>query len=259
MIDILKDKVVVVTGGCGLLGEEFVRSVVSHGGVAIIADIDKAMCKLKSKEIAESVGSERVDFYCTDITKLESLDGLFRYVDENYGRIDAVVNNAYPRNQNYGRDFFDVQYEDFCENTSTHLGGYFLTSQQAALYFKEQGYGHIINIASIYGVMAPRFEIYEACDMTMPVEYAAIKSSVIHLTRFMAKRFNNINVRVNAISPGGILNNQPDPFVQSYNSFCLKQGMLQKSDVASVLLFLLSDMSRAITGQNIIVDDGFSL
>ena len=143
--------------------------------------------------------------------------------------------------------------------SACHLGGYFLTSQQMAVYFKKQGCGNIINISSIYGVMAPRFEVYEGTKMTMPVEYAAIKSSIIHLTRYMAKFYRNCNIRVNAISPGGVLDGQPQPFLERYGSYCLSKGMLEVDDLGGTVLYLLSDLSSSVNGQNIIVDDGYSL
>lgn len=176
-----------------------------------------------------------------------------------YGRIDALVNNAYPRNKKYGEHFFNVEYSDFCENLSLNLGGYFLVSQQLAGYFQKQGRGNIINISSIYGLMAPKFEVYENTTMTMPVEYAAIKSSIIHLTKYMAKYFKGMNIRVNTLSPGGILDKQPEAFLRAYRKQCVNKGMLDKSDVRGTLIYLLSDLSTYVNGQNIVVDDGFSL
>jgi len=127
------------------------------------------------------------------------------------------------------------------------------------LYFQKQGYGNIINISSIYGVISPKFEIYDNTEMTMPVEYAAIKSGMLHLTKYMAKYFKGNNIRVNAISPGGILDSQPEEFLKKYNQECLTKGMLNGCDLNGTLVFLLSDMSMYINGQNIVVDDGFSL
>jgi len=194
-----------------------------------------------------------------DITSITSLQKSIEYCHDKYGKIDALVNNAYPRNKNYGRHFFDVEYEDFCENINLNLGGYFLTSQQFAHYFKKQGFGNIINISSIYGVIAPKFEVYENTPMSMPVEYAAIKSALIHLTKYMAKYLKGSNIRVNALSPGGIFDSQPEIFLEAYKKECLNIGMLDKSEICGTLLYLLSDMSRAVNGQNIIVDDGFTL
>ena len=108
-------------------------------------------------------------------------------------------------------------------------------------------------------MVAPRFEIYDNTPMTMPVEYAAIKSGLIHLTKYMAKYFKGMNIKVNALSPGGIFDNQPEPFLEAYKKQCSSKGMLDKSDLKGTLVYLLSDMSRYVNGQNIIVDDGFSL
>lgn len=255
----LKGKVVVITGGAGLIGKEFVKAVIEQNGIAIIADINEQIGKSVQDSLSLELKTHDVDFVALDITSKESLQQTIVYLDKKYGRIDALVNNAYPRNKNYGKHFFDVQYNDFAENVSLNLGGYFLASQQFAKYFQTQGYGNIINISSIYGVVAPKFELYENTTMTVPVEYAAIKSGLLHLTQYMAKYFKGMDIRVNALSPGGIFNHQPEIFLESYKKQCLNKGMLDKSDLKGTLVYLLSDMSRYVNGQNIIVDDGFSL
>jgi NAD(P)-dependent dehydrogenase (short-subunit alcohol dehydrogenase family) len=140
-----------------------------------------------------------------------------------------------------------------------NVGGYFLMAQKVSKYFLNQGYGNIINIASIYGAIAPRFSIYENVEMTMPVEYAAIKSAQLHLTRYLSKYLKGANIRVNAISPGGVFDDQPEEFLKAYSKYCNNTGMLNKSDLNGALVFLLSDMSKCVNGQNLIVDDGFSL
>ncbi len=255
----LKDKVVVVTGGAGLIGQEFIKAVIENGGIAVIADINKTIGNQVKESLSKELDTQRVDFVELDITSKESLQACITYLSNKYSRVDALVNNAYPRNKNYGKHFFDVNYEDFVENTGLNLGGYFLASQQFAGFFKNQGYGNIINIASIYGVVAPRFEIYEDTPMTTPIEYAAIKSGLIHLTKYMAKYFKGMNIRVNTLSPGGILDSQPESFLKQYKKICLNKGMLDKADLQGTLVYLLSDMSQYVNGQNIVVDDGFSL
>ncbi len=255
----LKNNVVVITGGAGLIGQEFVKAVVENNGIAIIADINKELGIQVKDSLSNKLGTENIDFVQLDITSKDSLQGCIKYINKKYNRIDALVNNAYPRNKNYARHFFDVEYDDFVENVGLNLGGYFTTSQQFAIYFKEQGYGNIINISSIYGVVAPKFEIYNNTQMTMAVEYAAIKSGLIHLTKYMAKYFKGMNIKINALSPGGIFDNQPELFLSKYNDHCLNKGMLEKSDLKGTLVYLLSDMSRYVNGQNIVVDDGFVL
>jgi len=255
----LKDKVVVVTGGAGLIGQEFVRAVIEQNGIAIIADINKNEGQRVSNELSDKLKSNKIDFFELDITSKKSLQECIGYLDNKYGRIDALVNNAYPRNKNYGRHFFDVEYDDFVENLGMNLGGCITPSQLFSLYFQNQGYGNIINISSIYGIIAPKFEIYDNTEMTTPVEYAAIKSGMLHLTKYMAKYLKGKNIKVNAISPGGILDSQPSKFLSEYNQQCSTKGMLDPKDLNGALTFLLSDMSSYVNGQNIVVDDGFTL
>ncbi len=255
----LNNQVIVITGGAGLIGREFIKALVEQNAVAVIADIDEELGFKVLNELKLELHYDKIDFIQLDITSKKSLNKCIGYLDNKYGRIDALVNNAYPRNKNYARHFFDVEYEDFVENIGLNLGGYFTTSQQFAKYFQKQKYGNIINISSIYGVVAPKFEIYENTIMTMPVEYAAIKSGLIHLTKYMAKYFKGMNIKVNTLSPGGIYDSQPIDFLDKYKKECLSKGMLDKSDLKGTLIFLLSDMSKYINGQNIIVDDGFTL
>jgi len=254
----LKGKVIVVTGGAGLLGAPFVGAIVDHGGIAIVADIDlDAAARVVQDNAPSSLGHAKSE--TVDITDRDSVSGLIERVAKKYGRIDAVVNNAYPRNRNYGRKLEQVTYEDFTENLASHLGGYFLVSQQFCLFFREQGEGNLVNMASIYGTLAPRFKIYDETSMTMPVEYAAIKAGVIQLTRYFAQYYKANNIRVNCLSPGGILDKQPHAFLRAYEEHCGVKGMLDPADITGTLLFLLSDASKYMTGQNLVVDDGFSL
>jgi len=255
----LKNKVVVVTGGAGLLGQEFVRAIVKNNGIAIIADIDVMNASKVKDKLSEKYQTDSIDVVELDINSKSSVQNVINYLDGKYYRIDALINNAYPRNKNYGKHFFDVEYKDFVDNIGANLGGYFLSSQLFAKYFQKQGAGNIINISSIYGITPPKFEIYNGTSMTTPVEYIVIKSSLIHLTKYMAKYFKGMNIRVNAISPGGVLDGQPEEFLNAYNRLCLEKGMLDKNDLNGTIVFLLSDMGKYINGQNIVVDDGFTL
>lgn len=259
MQTMLNDKVVIVTGGAGLIGRAFVRCIVEHDGIAIVADVNKQAGNEFVEEVKTDSPQAKVEFVEVDITSKESLTKMLFCLHDKHGRIDALVNNAYPRNENYGRKFEDVSYDDFCQNVSMHLGGYFLAAQQVTGYFKKQGHGSIINMASIYGVVAPRFVVYEHTNITMPVEYAAIKSAVIHLTTYLAQYLKGSNIRANCISPGGVLDGQPAEFLSRYNSFAASKGMLEANDLQGTLLFLLSDMSKFVNGQNIVIDDGWSL
>lgn len=255
----LTNKVIVVTGGLGTIGKVFIEGIREAGGIPIIADIG-IVENTQINQLSEiELNGTFFDSKKLDITNKTSVESLISAVIRKHGRLDVLVNNAYPRNPHYGRKLEDVEYSDFCENISTHLGGYFLVSQAFAKFFKEQGHGNIINMASIYGVSAPKFDIYAGTKMTMPVEYAAIKSAVIHLTRYFAEYFKGSGIRVNCISPGGVLTNQDDKFLEAYKLRCASKGMLDAEDITGALLFLVSDLSKYVNGQNIIVDDGWTL
>lgn len=255
----LKNKTIIITGGAGLIGSAFSKACAEHGANVVIVDIDERGNEL-AKQIKKETGNNNIFFQKCDITNINNIQSLIETILNKFGKIDALVNNAYPRNKNYGRKFEDVTYEDFCENVNMHLGGYFLITQQVAKVMMKQNYGNIINMASIYGFSAPKFEIYEGTDMTMPVEYAAIKGAIINLTKYLASYLGGYNIRVNAISPGGVFNNQPESFVKKYSEkVVLEKRMANTDDIVGVLIFLLSDASKYITGQNIVVDGGWSL
>jgi short-chain dehydrogenase/reductase SDR len=149
--------------------------------------------------------------------------------------------------------------DDFNDFLNLHLGGYFNISQNFIRYFLRQGHGNIINISSIQGIGAPAFETYEGTNMHSPVEYTVVKHGLLGMTKYMAKMFKKDNIRVNAISPGGILDGQPEPFLSQYKKRCGTKGMLDANDICGALVYLLSDSSKYVNGQNIVVDDGFSL
>jgi NAD(P)-dependent dehydrogenase (short-subunit alcohol dehydrogenase family) len=254
------DRVVIITGGSGLLGTAFSTACAGAGYSVVIADINNDAGNRTASDIKKKTGNTDVKYKHCDITSGTSVKELINFCKDEFGTISALVNNAYPRNKNYGRRFEDVTYEDFCDNVCMHMGGYFNITTGVAREMMAQKSGNIINMGSIYGFAAPRFEIYDGTSMTMPVEYAAIKGGIINLTKYLASYLGKYNIRVNAISPGGIEDRQPESFIKEYSSHVFFGGrMAQPDDITGVLLFLLSDESRYITGQNIIVDGGWTL
>jgi NAD(P)-dependent dehydrogenase (short-subunit alcohol dehydrogenase family) len=255
---LLSEKVVVLVGGAGLLGQSFAQATAEHGAVTVVADLDAARAAAACEQIQTTTNAGTLVAEAVDITSKASLQALISRLNAKLGRIDAVVNCAYPRNKQYGRRLEEVEYADFCENVNLHLGGYFLSTQQFAQHFGRQGHGHAVNISSIYGVVAPRFDVYDGTRMTMPVEYAAIKSAIQHLSRYFMRYYKGTALRFNCISPGGILDGQPESFTAAYRRYSQSKGMLSPADIAGTLVYLLSDLSAYVNGQNIVVDDGWS-
>jgi len=124
---------------------------------------------------------------------------------------------------------------------------------------KKQGFGSLINMSSIYGLVGPDFTIYEGTDMTMPAAYAAIKGGLNNLTRYLASYYGVSQVRINTVSPGGILDNQPKSFVDNYNKKVPLKRMGNPKDIVSAVYYLLSDEANYVTGHNLVVDGGWSI
>lgn len=255
---LLFGKRIVVVGGAGLLGAHVCEAIITAGAHCIIADVSLDRAESVALQIEKS-GLNRPAVVEVSIINEESVDKMIEQSSDIMGKIDGLLNTAYPRNKNYGRKFEDVKYQDFCENIDLHLGGYFLVSQKILEYFKRNGGGSLLNMSSIYGISAPRFDVYDNTQMTMPVEYAAIKAGIVNLTKYMAKYYKGNEIKVNCLSLGGLKDKQPESFLNKYRDYCLDKGMLDSSDISGTIVFLFSNMSKYINGQNIIVDDGFVL
>ncbi|EKO3975213.1 SDR family oxidoreductase [Vibrio fluvialis] len=257
MEKLLENKTIVVAGAGGLLGTRLVPALLKQGAHVIAADIHVEAMRERLASLGVDLKDDKLRCCELDVTKEESVKAFF---NQQTQQIDGAVNTTYPRNKTYGKHFFDVSLESFNENLSLHLGSAFLFTQQSAAYFKrKQQPFSLVNISSIYGVVAPKFEIYNNTPMTMPVEYAAIKSAILHITKYAAKYVCDSRFRINCVSPGGIFDAQPSDFLEAYKANTHGSGMLEAEEMIGTILYLLSSQSMFVTGQNIIVDDGFSL
>lgn len=170
-----------------------------------------------------------------------------------------MINNAYPRTDDWGLKFEDIPPSSWRANVDLHMNGYCLCCQKAAEQMKKQGAGSIINIGSIYGIVGPDFSIYEGTSMTMPAAYAVIKGGIIQFTRYLASYYGASGVRVNSISPGGVFDGQDSAFVEKYSAKVPLGRMAEPDDISGAVLFLASDASKYITGHNLVVDGGWSV
>lgn len=241
----LENKVILVTGGSGLLGSSIVKDAKQKGAVVINADINV------SSDL--NAGTFKLDV-ANENSMREFVDTIYN----TYNQIDGLVNAAYPRTSDWGASFEDVKLESWCKNVDMQMNSVFYSCQQVAKYMLINRKGSIVNLASIYGVVGNDFTLYEGLNMSTAPAYSAIKGGIINFSRYLASYYGKKNIRVNCVSPGGIFDNQNPAFVKRYNEKVPLGRMGNPEDIAPAVSFLLSDEARYITGQNLVVDGGWT-
>lgn len=241
----LEGKVIIITGGAGLIGKHIVSRCKDEGAVAIDVDIHHVTDLSQNK-------------YGCDLTKEESIRKLVEDIKGHYGRIDGLVNNAYPRTKDWGITFEDIPYESWQANVDMQLNAVFLLSQTVLAEMKTRKTGSIVNIGSIYGVVGNDFTIYEGYGGTSPAAYSAIKGGIINFSRYLASYFGKYGIRVNCVSPGGIIDQQHPSFIERYEAKSLLKRMGTAEEIAPSVVFLLSEDASFITGHNLLVDGGWT-
>lgn len=258
----LEGKVAVVTGGLGLLGMEHCHALSEAGAEVIVADLKENICR----EFADTLHPVSRGMFL-DVTEADSVKGFLQRVMEEFGQVDILVNNAgvndmfeNPVLSGELSRFENYPLQMWKKTMDVNVTGVFLCSQIIGGQMARQGSGSIINIASIYGVVAPDQSIYrkptgEQQFYKSPA-YPASKGAVISFTRFLASYWGGSGVRVNALSPGGVENSQARHFVANYSRKTPLQRMAKKSDYRGAVVFLASDASSYMTGANLVVDGG---
>jgi NAD(P)-dependent dehydrogenase (short-subunit alcohol dehydrogenase family) len=240
---------ILLIGGNGLIGRKVSVYLKKLHYEIIIADIEVPSDANKIKG---------VEYVKVDIGSKSSFSSVLFGSKYN---ITCIINLAYPRGSGYGNDLMNVTLSDFNTNISLHLGGYFNVMKVAAGFFLERKIkGQVISISSIYGVIQPKFELYEGLNMTSPVEYTCIKHSIVALSKYFAKYFLKEGLSFNTVSYGGVLDNQHPTFIERYSAHSGQIGMLHTEGHLGVSLkYLIEAQGQGVTGQNLIVDDGFTL
>ena len=254
----LSGKNLLITGGAGRIGSATARAALSQGARVVLADVSAERLSAFVASLSSSCQG-RVHALMADVTTESGIIALIDQAMAAVGPLTSAVHSAYPTSAGWGTPFEQLQASCLHEDLANQLGGAILFSQRILHHFQANAGGDLVHISSIQGVCAPKFQHYQGTAMTSPIEYSAIKAGVIAITRWLAKYHSGQNIRVNSVSPGGVLDNQPAEFLSRYRASCTNFGMLEVEQVASAVVFLLSPAADAINGQNLIVDDGWSL
>jgi NAD(P)-dependent dehydrogenase (short-subunit alcohol dehydrogenase family) len=265
----LTGRVAVVTGGVGLLGTEFCKTLAEAGAAIAVVDLNGPA----SQAVADSLTSSGYQALAlpTDITQPESVNATVENVLSAYGQIDILVNSAAldpkfdPEAVNKGITpgaFEDYPLDLWNSALNVNLTGMFLMTQACVRPMIEQGKkGNIVNICSTYGLNGPDQRIYIRDGKRVafkPVYYTVTKAGVIGFTKYLAAYYAETEIRVNALTPGGVFNNHEEYFVKNYSAKTILGRMARKDEMNGALLFLASDASSYMTGNNVVVDGGWT-
>ena len=262
----LSGKTAIVTGGVGILGKQFCSILAEYGANLAVVDIQHEAAATFAAELEASYGIKASGIFC-DITNPESVQKMVRDVVDTFGRIDILHNNAAGKSNNLSHffaPFEEYELSQWDQIMDINLGGMFLVAKYVGKFMVEQNKGgSIIQTSSIYGIMGPDNRIYEGSfylehQINTPAVYSASKSAVVGLTKYLATYWANKGIRVNTITPGGIESGQNEDFKQKYSNRVPLQRMGKPHEIAGALLYLASDASAYVTGQNIVIDGGLS-
>ena len=248
-------KTIIVTGGAGRIGSALAADLIKYGHKVLLGDINNS----KLLKIKKKLNSKNIETFQGDLTTKNNIDKFIKFGVRKFKNIDAAVHCSYPTSKKWGARLEDLEEIHLKNDLQNQLGGSIIFSQRIMKYFLKQKKGNLILISSIQGIQAPKFNHYKNLNMTSPIEYSAIKSGIISITKYLSKYYKNRNIRVNCVSPGGIKDNQPKLFTKRYKQSCNSKGLLDGEDISKLILFLLSDKSKYITGQNLVIDDGWLL
>lgn len=242
----LDDKVIIITGGAGMLGKEYSRAIAEAGGIPVVADKN-----------AKTLG------LYVDVTDKDSVNAMVKQILKQFGRIDGLVNNAAldpkfdpSEAKKHTYSFENYPLDLWNKSLEVDLTGMFLMSQAVAPAMLRAGKGSIVNISSTYGLVGPDQRLYQ--QGFKPVAYSVTKSAVVGLTRYLATYWGDKGIRINTLTPGGVYNKHDDEFVKRYSLRTPMGRMAKKDEYNAAVVFLLSDAASYMTGSNLVIDGGWT-
>ncbi|ETA67461.1 dehydrogenase of unknown specificity, short-chain alcohol dehydrogenase like [Methanolobus tindarius DSM 2278] len=254
----LKNKVILITGGSGHLGKSMCEALAEYGATLIIGSRDIDKNKKLSKKLTNDFGNENYPILI-DVSSNESINDSVQYINHNYAKIDVLVNNAY---YGAGKDLTSITDDEWNMGIDGSIGSVYRCTKAVLPQMLSNGYGKIINISSMYGLVSPDISIYDTNDYYNPANYGAGKAAIIQFTRYIAGVYGKHGICSNSISPGPF----PNSIVQKDKMFIDKleekvplKRIGQPDDLKGSVLLLASDASNYINGTNIVVDGGWTI
>lgn len=251
-------QVVVLTGGGGIIGRAMTVDLAAAGFAVAVVDRD-----LDAATSAAALADGHAAPFVADVSDREQLVALQEQVESRLGPVEALICNAATKSENFFAPYPEFPLEDWNQVLATNLTGPMLCSQVFGAAMAERGHGAVVNVLSIYGIVAPDQRIYEGSEyegrpINTPAVYSASKAGLWGLTQYLASYWGDRGVRVNAVTPGGVFSGQNDTFVSSYSRRTMLGRMARPEEIAAAARFLVSAEASYITGQNVVVDGGLT-
>jgi NAD(P)-dependent dehydrogenase (short-subunit alcohol dehydrogenase family) len=257
----LDDRVAIITGAAGLLGEQHAIALSDLGANLILVDVKRESCVALAGRL-EANGQVKALGLACDVTNKSSWEAVLDETLRRFGHVDILLNNAAytteSRSAQYDAPFPEFPLEDWNQILGVNLTGPFLGCQVIGRQMLKQGSGSIINVASLYGVVSPNHRMYPETGIHQPVAYSVSKAGLIALTRYLATLWGDRGVRVNSVTPGGIYNQHPAAFTERYAGLSPMRRMAAKEEMRGAIVYLASEASRYCTGHNLVVDGGWT-
>ena len=252
----LKGKKVIILGGAGLLGREIYKKLYKLDAIPIIVDSNKKKIITVFEELKQKKNDQH--YLVADLSNPLKINKSLNLIDKKFKKCSRWINSIYPKTNDWPNDLSSFKIKSWQKNVDMHLNSSCIMSNQIAKKISQNGGGSIVNISSIYGVIAPNFENYKNTNMTCPPAYNPIKGGINSFSKYLASYYGSKKVRVNCLIAGGIFNNQPVSFIRKYSEKTPLKRLAKGEEIASAAIFLVSDAASYITGSNLVVDGGYT-
>ncbi len=262
----LSDRVVVVTGGNGILGRGYAAALAEYGARVAVVDLDEAASVAHAEELTARFGRPALGVGL-DVADQHAVAAAVERIEAELGPIAVLLNNAASKGDDLTKFFAPTEtydLETWRQIMAVNLDGAFLMARDVGGRMARRGGGSIINVASIYGCVGPDPSLYEGSEymgmaINTPAVYSASKAGVIGLTRYLATLWGAAGVRVNTLTPGGVQSGQNETFLTRYGQRTPLGRMAERREMIGAVLYLASDASTYVTGHNLMVDGGWSI
>tara|TARA_Y100000768_G_scaffold64460_1_gene44506 strand:+ start:16782 stop:17564 length:783 start_codon:yes stop_codon:yes gene_type:complete len=252
---------VLITGGAGFIGAAVSEEMARLNSDLILVDINKKNLDALKKKLCSKYDC-KVDIFNCDMSNTNELSSLVSQISKKYKRIDTIINSVgmvgTDKMKGWNTGFDNQGIEAWQKCLDINLSSIFFLIQKLYKKMQKSDNASIVNISSIYGISAPDWELYKGTNINNPGAYSVSKAGVVHMTRWLASTLSP-KIRVNCVSPGGVYRNQSEKFVKKYKSRTLLNRMATEKDIVGPVVFLSSSSASYITGENVIVDGGWTI